>query len=532
MKKKKISIRRWVIVAFTGLLLAITSVWGYQIENYHELIFDWSTTGMVLLFWALIGALLLLVFSLFDRAKVKPSPVCANWSKGRMYLVFVAALLVVYGIHFLALYPGLFVFDAPHQMEIYTSGMITEHHPVLHTLIVGFLITTVSNITGSFNHGVAVYTIVQIFVAVLCFAYVLTYVHRKVKNWWITGISFFLLSCFTPIVLQVLSLTKDSYFFVVLVLASTLTIEMVDEQREFMDKKWKGILWMLSVVCTAIFRNNCIYAIPFLLVGVLLCVKEKRKTLLLLLGGVVVLGLLYSKVFVPAVTVRGIDQRELFSVPIQQMARIYYDEEADVTDKERTLIKQLITKEGIEGYVPTISDPAKNHFDMELYQANASYYNRLYLDLMLRNPKLSLDSFLENTCGFWYPGCELTLLWDGTKGYWVTECYWPAQTNSKIDFLYEYYKLFESSDFVTGNTVTAILFAPGTFFYLFVIMFAYAIENKRKSFCVVFGFVFVLWLTYLLGPVALVRYAIYLYALVPLYLIQVLGERKILQRVK
>ena len=45
-----------------------------------------------------------------------------------------------------------------------------------------------------------------------------------------------------------------------------------------------------------------------------------------------------------------------------------------------------------------------------------------------------------------------------------------------------------------------------------------AVLNEKKAYIPSFFLIFALWLTYLLGPVALVRYVIFLYGMVPLYL--------------
>jgi hypothetical protein len=108
----------------------------------------------------------------------------------------------------------------------------------------------------------------------------------------------------------------------------------------------------------------------------------------------------------------------------------------------------------------------------------------------------------------------------------VVNCYYPIVSNPKIQCTFEFYKLFENSDFVTKNPVTSLLFSPGTFFYIFIIMFGYAIDNKNKPYIVVFFFIFALWLTYLLGPVALVRYVIYLYGIVPIYFVMIINKKK------
>ena len=243
-----------------------------------------------------------------------------------------------------------------------------------------------------------------------------------------------------------------------------------------------------------------------------------RQTLINMFTDTVDVGSLFEfLIFVNAFVIEKEDGREMFSVPAQQLAAIYNDGSADMDSEERRIVERLIGKEALGDYVPTMADNTKAGLDMEFFKENRALVVKTYLSLIGKNPKTAIEGFLSNCLGFWYPGCELTLFDDGRKGYWVVGEYPPAVMNSKLPFLLKYFELFNDSDFVMKNPVTSLLFAPGTFFWLFVLFFAYAIDGKKISYFPVFAFILALWLTYLLGPLAMVRYAIYLYGLVPIY---------------
>ena len=79
----------------------------------------------------------------------------------------------------------------------------------------------------------------------------------------------------------------------------------------------------------------------------------------------------------------------------------------------------------------------------------------------------------------------------------------------------QYYTLFGYNEIVCENPFTMWIFAPATYFWITMAMFAVLLYRKRQE-AVVFGFVLAVWLTFLLGPVALVRYVGFLYYLLPL----------------
>ena len=179
-------------------------------------------------------------------------------------------------IQLLAVYPGLFVFDASWQYWMYTENTISEHHPVLHTVLLGYIVDTIHQYTGAINHGAAIYTIFQIIMSIACISYLITFVYGKLKRIWSLVLMLFFFGLYPPIVLQVLSATKDTFFFAFILLLITLTIELVEDSEAFSYKPIKIILWILSTVFVIILRNNCIYAIPFFVIALIKFTRKKR----------------------------------------------------------------------------------------------------------------------------------------------------------------------------------------------------------------------------------------------------------------
>lgn len=531
MKYFNISKRRAVIIIMTGFLLTMMTVFGYQIEHYSELFFNISVLAAVFFLFITISIILIGIYKVFDKATITQNSGSAN-KEWKVYVITCVCLLAVYAIQFLGVYPGLFVFDASWQYWMYIDGVISEHHPVFHTVLLGFIVDTVFQNSGAINHGAAAYIVFQIIICVVCISYFIMFIYRKWKrkSGLVLMIVFF--GIYPPIVLQVMSATKDTFFFAFILLLIALTIELAENVDEFFKKRLKVLSWILSTVLVIILRNNCIYAIPFFVLAIFCVVRKKKLLIGAMLGGVFVLFMLYRLFIVSAFVTVEVDGREMYSVPSQQLMRIYNSDEADISEDERKVIDKLFVKDEKENYHPKIADLAKGNLDMVYYRENSSLVNRTYLNLVMKNFKMSVESFLENTCGFWYPGCELTMYKDGKNGYWVVGCYDPVISNPKIQFIFDFYKLFEDSEFVTKNPITSLLFSPGTFFYFFVIMFAYAIDRGKKMYIPMFVFMLALWLTYLLGPVALVRYIMYFYAIIPLYFVMIceptIGEKNLL----
>ena len=528
MKEKKLAkinilTRRTIILTTVSIFITIAMVFGYQIENYSAINIGWSTIAVLLCGIIVTFICLYVLFYFFDFIKIKSSRE-KNFSKWKTFMLLFGIIMLVYLFQFLVLYPGLFVFDSGWQYNMYKGYVaLTDQHPVLHTLLMGFVVDSIYQMTGNYNWGVAVYTILQMIICALSFSYMITYIYEKVRVRFVLILSLIFVAFHPTIVLQVMSATKDTWFMAFVILSIVLSLELFERPKEFLNSPTKCVSWIVSVLLMVIFRNNCIYALPFLLFFLFVRIKKERKRyvgIILILGTVF---LLYKCVFVPNVIVEKTDAREMLSVPIQQLMRIYYTESADIEQEEKEIIENLIGEYGRERYDPKISDFPKAFLNMDYYKENQSEINGLYTDLVKRNFKLSIESFLESTCGFWYPLSKLTIMYD-TEGYWVFIDHYYSIANSKLPVVYDFYKSFETYEFAEEKPLTMLFYAPATYFYIFFVLTAYAIDQNKKKFISVCTFILMLWCTYLLGPVALVRYTTYLFAMVPLYFVIIMEK--------
>ena len=66
---------------------------------------------------------------------------------------------------------------------------ISTHHPLPHVLMLGGIILAVNKLVGSYNAGIAIYTLIQMLLMAGVFTYVVSYMKRIGIKRWLRGIS-------------------------------------------------------------------------------------------------------------------------------------------------------------------------------------------------------------------------------------------------------------------------------------------------------------------------------------------------------
>lgn len=461
-----------------------------------------------------IYVLLTLIYNLFDRIKVSKE------IKGlpHVFLLSFLILFTFYSIEFMGLYPGIFSYDAPTQLEMYMTYSISEWHPVIHTFILGKFFEIGYSLGLDFAGCSAAYSIFQYSVIALCFSYVLKHVFFYTRSKVIWCISIVFLALFPTISLQVFSCTKDSFFMAFFALSMTLTLELFETPKEFFSNKKKMISWVVFTLLMIIFRNNCVYVAPVLLFIVIGLGKNKKASLCLTFA-VILFFILYKLLFVNFVATYSSDDREKYPMLAQQLAHIYMDDNANLSDYDRQFLNNLFYIDfGFENYCESHADPVKVSIDINYLNDNKGLFWKCYFNSVIHNPKLAMEAFLKLTCGFWYPIYDLTIDWTGQKGYWEVGDFLRCNLYPKNMSIYRFFSWFDTSGFSEQRLISVyLLFAPATFFYIFLLFFSYAIKKSNKAYISAYLFTFCYWCTFLLGPVVVVRYTTYLYAILPLH---------------
>lgn len=521
-RDKKLIILSLVMGIFMGVFISC----GYPLEKYGNVYFEKSFTYILFIVSSLIGFLFSMICmkicekcNFITGKEMKRKPV---W----IYCISAMMLCLFWFPQLLGVYPGYFNYDATGQWEMYAADAVTAHHPVLHTMMLGWIVDLVMSITGSFNKGVFCFLIAQMIVVALCFAYVITWMYRKRLAKWLITLSFIWFIAFPTVIINLFSVTKDSLFSAFFVVFIVMTIELLEDTTICLKKPLFMGGWCLITFLTTIMRNNAIYVMAIFVPILLWKLRASWKKVLPMMGIVILLYGLYVGVFCPAFTVQGVSNREFISVPTQQMMRVYQEKKDELTEEEIIVYETLFDEVAIEYYLPKISDVVKARFNMDEFNSNKEKYIRFYMEQGIKYPEIYVNSFLHNTYGFWYPLASLALDIHGREGYFVCESLPPATNNSMIPPIFEYYKMFENSFLVYGTSPVIVLFAPATYFWLLCFTLVYNMWQKKKNVVWALLPVILIWFTFLLGPVALVRYVSFLFYLVPVELTLLLGGNR------
>lgn len=270
----------------------------------------------------------------------------------------------------------------------------------------------------------------------------------------------------------------------------------------------------MSVCCLlCLFRNNGVYVLiammPFLMFGF----KAYWKRIALLCLSVILGYCLYTG---PLMDVMGIpkgDKREAMTMVIQPLARTYRDAGASLSGDEREAIRRLFGNND-PWYEAHISDAAKSQFDSREFFADAARYIKLYIGLGVRYPDIYLDAVLANTYGNWYPH---EMLPDPTcyRMYFEFPAESAEEYGSRLPGLYHFLqKVCRESSYLKIPFVY-ILFCTGFVSWIILFLMAEIIIKKEWRKLMVFIPFGALFLTILLGPVALLRYTYPLMAGIP-----------------
>ena len=523
-KKKRIS------AIIFGALFACVNLAGLFLSG------DGAVSGEEYVFLAVgtilgalfIGEIYLRIESLTDRTKIQKNGSASEkcFSNLKYFLICTAVLCLAYLPVFLAYYPGLFAYDVDTQIPQYLEGY-SKHHNLIHTLYLHFFYYIIGrNLLNNYTAGIAWASVVQM----VLFSAMISYVHtflRKVRVNVNVRVLLIVLSALLPFfsVLSI-SMTKDVLFagFTGMLFVG---LYYWDLDEDYYKKTINQIIYMVSVMGTILFRNNGIYAVLFALsMGIILFVFKKRnyRFLISTILGMVLATMITSGMAKSLSAVNG-SQNEMLSVPYQQLAYVYHQEE--LTDEEKAEIERFLPD--VNNYKPYISDPIKAN-------AQGAYHKKqlvmCYLKLFVKYPVEYVEAFLLNNMGYFYVG-DITHAeiygadLEERSGYLLTDTKegFGVEHKSYLEKLENLYETLFSANQYQKILPLAVLCAPAVYFWIIILLFFYAIDLKKQCWTQ-FAFLFGLILTILAGPCSLIRYALPYIVCIPVLGAAVLKNEK------
>lgn len=445
---------------------------------------------------------------------------------------------------FLAFYPGAFVYDAWDEFEQVRTGEYTTHHPLLHVLLLGKTVFAGEEIFGSYNTGIAVYTIAQMIIMSAAVSYCLDYIGSKITSK-ILEVGILCFYCFFPLFpMYAVCSAKDSLFTTFLLLSVVMLLKLGENKRVFFKKKRNIFFLSLSLILMMMFRNNGSYAyVAWLLVPMAIGVistkkknseKKYYRSLLLLLILPLGLSMIFSYGLEKGLKAKKGGSQEIMTVPIQQMARVYKYAPETYSEKEKEILYEILPKEELHLYTPRISDLLKSKFNSQAFRQHPLKYIGLWSKIGMRKPLIYLNGWLLTSYGYWYPDAVInvyggnprhTIVYEDSS-YFGFETEPPGIRESKFPLLEKIYRKISLELFQQKIPAVSLFFSPGFTFWVYLWGVTYLWYQKRWEVFIPFLLILFVWLTVILGPTYLVRYVLVLWFALPL-LISVLkaGEK-------
>lgn len=438
----------------------------------------------------------------------------------KSFLMITIILLIAWLPYFLNYYPGITSYDTNYQlMQGYKIYEYSNHHPVLHTYIITLLVKIGYGLTRSYNVAIAICSVLQMIASALTFSYVVYYLNKKKMSVTIQILTF-LWFAFHPIVPQFsIAIWKDVPFTLCMVWFVIGLIEMVTNEERFLKDKKYNVLYAILITLIMFFRNNGVYIILLTLPFALFFKRVYWKRILLIFILPIIFYYIMTGFVYPKIEIKKSSSREMLSIPMQQMARIVKYKSDELTEQEKQIINQYIPIEEVaEAYRPTISDPIKNVFSEEAYEQDKLTFFKLYVKLALRFPGETLEAFVGNTFGYYYP--EVVTFPVATGNYSS-----PLENEQFINIYSEPIIKIPVLDDIINSLydkkipIVSLLANIGFVFWIFLTMLMYSIYQKRYPYLLMYIPIIILYLTCIASPVSgELRYIYSMFTCLPLWI--------------
>lgn len=330
-----------------------------------------------------------------------PSGLSWAWrQEGRHPFLFPLAVLSIAWLpHLIIRYPGQLTIDTVLQFHQYWNWRPrTTPHPPWGTVIYGELINFGLH-TGCMNLVYFAFTLVKtaIFLAIL--AYSLLVMHKRgVPRWiWLLALGLYAVS---PIYVGwTTAISKDSAYLILCMLAGTLLLEAIGEEKGMAPSRLVVLGICLSLLML-VRHNGIMIVLPILAVLVLNATFKRRgrrsAVLALYAVMVVAVGIGVEEIIIRSMDIQRVRLDDWLSIPLQQTARVVIRHGDELPDEEKRLIGAVIDYDAIsENYIPNNSDgirwsapEGRKDEDIRMY------FKEVWIKQLVRYPADYLDALL------------------------------------------------------------------------------------------------------------------------------------------
>lgn len=525
-----------------GFLFSLMISAGHALDAYGEINFRRLIIS-VILFSHVIGKMLSLFwrFLVYIENKLKANQLkgripeavekIMTWFIKRPYMISVF-FLICWLPCFIADFPGGFRFDATGELYQTVYGY-DGNYPLLHSVIVTRLLSTIYNITGSYNAGVAIYVIIQMIMISCMYMHIIYEFGKKSINKVLLFIAFLYCGCFPVIQILVVQEVRDVLFSALFMYAMFLFYLMVSDKKAFFISIRRPILLGFVFVLALLARNNNAGAIMWtaiVAVSIITWIVYRKEYFrgatafsVTSIASYLLLEILLILLCQPLTPAKLGSSLSIMSQPL---IRAYLYQNENWTEEEVAELSTYVDLDNIEYYSEN-ADTTKSRIDI---QNNFGDFIKFWCKIGFKFPGCYLDAILAHTQNMWYPDSVI----DGynqrfkEKGYFGYEkCYYlihesleePAVHMNLWPMALNYYKkicLYISFEKIP---IVSMLFSIGFQFWVILNCLFYVTYRKLNKLILPLAMIGGYMLISACAPLVILRYFSAAFLAVPILII-------------
>lgn len=426
-----------------------------------------------------------------------------------------------------------------------SSVLLTQHHPPLHTALVGLCVQAGISLAGSENLGIFIYAVLQWAVDILAisWAFRIAQIVGAPRAPRLVALGFIAL---VPVYSNYSVLvTKDVLFASALLLFAIELVYLVfcaaSSDGRIAFSRRHAVLLVVGALGTALLRSGMVVAVAGGALATILLLWRMQRRLareglrpvsarsllrvpLIALALVIAVNLLLARVVYPALAITPSSKREMLSIPMQQVARLMRDRPDAVQPEDLRAIDRVLDAPSLARlYDPSKSDPVKATYKEQASSDDLSAFWQTWARLFARDPGCFISATAANYYGYFYPAHAMS--WSYTS-YFSSLVMANTETNLIYSDIASYFSfhqldhplvraldglcsgyrlLFQRLPFLT-LTMQAALYD-----WALVLLTAYAVRRRRSHAAVFLVPAWIVLLIALVGPCNATTYFRYAY---------------------
>lgn len=392
---------RGIVAAFVSILFTICFFIGKVFDKQYDISSDkfFLLKAFIVLIVSCVSVYI--IYMLFDRLfhnKIKKKRISQKIFDDKRGILAWIILMLAWLPNYILYLPGVFTVDGINQIDQLATGQLTNHHPILTTLIEAPWILA-GKYFGHIEIGLMIYLL-------LTFVFTSYVIYRGF--YWMSrheisyGIRYLMLIYFSVYPIwsaYARTFVKDTLFYPIFYLYILCMFDILIQKEGFFKGKKRIIKFFIISILLCLVRHNGFYICAATIAGIFIFCKRNRKILAFLMMALIIFWKAYNAVLPMAGIVPG-GKQEMLSIPFQQTARYVKEHGKEVTAKEKEAISKVLNYEVLaQNYDPNLSDPVKNTYTGQ--DEYLSDYFKIWSKQLLKHPDTYISATLNGTYGYY-----------------------------------------------------------------------------------------------------------------------------------